>query len=102
MGLIQPCDSDAPLTLSVTGKKSRFEEIVKWQDLEVYSIRALETVKLMFAFCQESGGRYYGVETEVETAAKLKKKAAEASGKTGEETKLLTLEKWFGREFGGK
>lgn len=68
----------------------------------MYGIRALETVKLMFAFCQESGGRYYGVETENATAASLKKKAAEARGKSGEETELLTLEKWFGREFGGK
>jgi len=54
----------------------------------------------MFGFCQESGGRYYGVKTENETAAELKRKGAEARGKSGEELKLLTLEKWFEREFG--
>lgn len=87
---------------TATGKKSRFDEIPKWQDLETYGIRAIETVKLMFGFCQESGGRYYGVETETSTAAQLKREAAEACGKTGEDEKLLMLEKWFGREFGGR
>lgn len=90
------------LIITATGKKSRFEEIVKWQDLEIYGIRALEAIKYMFGFCQESGGRYYGDETEDKTAAELKKKAAEASGKTGDETKLLTLERFFKREFGRK
>ncbi|KAF2465797.1 NAD(P)-binding protein [Lindgomyces ingoldianus] len=85
-----------------TGKKTAFEEISKWEDLEVYGIRALETVKGMFGFCQESGGRYYGVENEKATAAQLKKRAAEARGQTGEETKLMTLEKWFERGFGQK
>lgn len=85
-----------------TGKKARFEEVSKWQDLEIYGIRALEAIKLMFGFCQESGGRYFGDETEAITAAELKKNAAEASGKTGEETKLFTLERFFKRDFGGK
>lgn len=56
----------------------------------------------MFGFCQESGGRYYGVQTEAGTAAALKKKAAEASGKSGEQAKLLTLEAFFKREFAEK
>ena len=85
----------------MTGKKSRFEEI-PWQSLETYGSRALETVKLMFGFCQESGGRYYGVDTENDTAAILKRKAEEAKGKSGDDAKLLTLEKWFAREFAGK
>ncbi|KAF2278037.1 NAD(P)-binding protein [Westerdykella ornata] len=85
-----------------TGKKSRFEAIPNWQDLEVYGIRALETVKGMFGFCQASGGRYYGVKTERGTAAELKKKAAVACGKSGEEASLLSLEQYFKREFGGK
>lgn len=55
----------------------------------------------MFGFCQESGGRYYGVETEKETAAALKKVAAEARGKL-EEGALLSLEDFFRREFGDK
>ena len=87
---------------TVTGKKARFEEIPRWQDLNVYGIRALETVKLMFGFCQESGGRYYGDETEISTATELKKLAAEATGRTGGETKLLSLEAFFQKEFAGK
>ncbi|KAH7355479.1 hypothetical protein BKA66DRAFT_575365 [Pyrenochaeta sp. MPI-SDFR-AT-0127] len=87
---------------SATGKKARFEEVPKWQDLEIYGIRALEAIKLMFGFCQESGGRYYGDETEASTAAELKKKATEASGKTGDDTKLFTLKSFFKRELGGK
>ncbi|KAF2629474.1 NAD(P)-binding protein [Macroventuria anomochaeta] len=85
-----------------TGKKGRFEEISRWQDFDTYGIRALETVKLMFGFCQESGGRYYGEETENHTAADLKKIAAEARGRSGHETKLLTLEEFFKSEFAGK
>jgi hypothetical protein len=56
----------------------------------------------MFGFCQESGGRYYGVQTEAETAAALKKKAAEASGRSGDQARLSTLEAYFKREFAGK
>lgn len=56
----------------------------------------------MFGFCQESGGRYFGEETENRTAATLKKIAAEARGKSGHETKLLTLEEFFKREFAGE
>ncbi|KAF3037458.1 hypothetical protein E8E12_001371 [Didymella heteroderae] len=86
----------------VTDKKARFEEIPRWQDFDTYGIRALETVKLMFGFCQESGGRYYGEETEKHTAAGLKKAAAEARGLSDDQTKLLTLEEFFKREFVGK
>lgn len=86
----------------VTGKKARFEEIPRWQDFDTYGIRALETVKLMFGFCQESGGRYYGEETENRTAASPKKVAAEARGLSGHETELLTLEEFFKKEFAGR
>lgn len=87
------------LIATVTGKKARFEEVPNWQDLDIYGIRALETIKRMFGFTQESGGRYYGDETEAETAAQLKKNAAEACGKGGDETHLATLEAFFEREF---
>ena len=87
---------------TVTGKKARFEEIPRWQDFNVYGIHALEAVKLMFGFCQESGGRYYGDETEINTATDLKKVAAEATGRDGDETKLLSLEEFFQREFAEK
>ena len=90
------------LIRTATRKKARFEEVPKWQDLEIYGIRALEAIKFMFGFCQESGGRYYGDETEANTAAELKRLATEASGKTGDGTKLFTLEQFFKREFGGK
>jgi hypothetical protein len=56
----------------------------------------------MFGFCQESGGRYYGEETEKDTAAGLKKAAARARGLDVDHTKLLTLEEFFEREFAGK
>ncbi|KAJ4986695.1 NmrA family protein [Stagonosporopsis vannaccii] len=82
-----------------TGKKARFEEVRNWHDFDTFGIRALETVKLMFGFCQASGGRYYGEKTEKHTAAELKKKAAEACGKSGHDTELLTLETFFRREF---
>ncbi|KAH6625833.1 hypothetical protein C7974DRAFT_208293 [Boeremia exigua] len=85
----------------VTGKKARFEEIPDWRDFNTYGVRALETVKLMFAFCQESGGLYYGEQTDSHTAADLKQRAAEACGKSGDETKLFTLKAFFTREFTG-
>ncbi|KAH7349164.1 hypothetical protein BKA66DRAFT_516541 [Pyrenochaeta sp. MPI-SDFR-AT-0127] len=80
------------------GKKSRFE--ANWKDLNVYGIPSLENIKLMFAFTQVSGERYYGDETEVETSIALKKMDAEACGKSGEKTELSTLESFFAREFG--
>ena len=54
----------------------------------------------MFGFVQASGGRYYGDETEAHTAADLKKRAAEARGKTGAETGLSNLEAFFKKELG--
>jgi hypothetical protein len=90
------------LTMLATGKKARFEEVTKWQDLEVYGIRALETVKLMFGFCQESGGRYYGDITEAGSASELKKRVNEACENPNGQGKLANLEGFFKREFGGK
>jgi hypothetical protein len=84
----------------VTGKKTRYEVLAQVDDLESYGVRTIEeTVKPMFAFCQESGGRYFGDETESGTAAELKKEAAEARGKSGEDAQLITFEAWFAREF---
>ncbi|PSN74032.1 NAD(P)-binding protein [Corynespora cassiicola Philippines] len=84
----------------VTGKNARFESIDNWEDLDVYGIPSLENLKLMFGFTQISGGRYYGDVTEADTAAILKKNAAEACGRSGEATKLLSLEIFFRRNFG--
>lgn len=88
--------------MPATGKKASFEVVPTWQELEIYGIHALESIKFMFGFCQESGGRYYGDETEGNTALGLKKKAAKASGKNSEEAKLYTLGEFFKRDFGGK
>ncbi|KAJ4294039.1 hypothetical protein N0V90_007728 [Kalmusia sp. IMI 367209] len=80
---------------SVTGKKARFEEILDWRDLEVYGIRSLETIKCMFGFCQQSEGRYFGKATEAQTAAELKRLAAEARGGKGQAAQLATLGGFF-------
>lgn len=53
----------------------------------------------MFGFCWESGGRYYGDETEATTAAELKRLAAEARGVAGKDAKLATLEDFFKDNF---
>lgn len=53
----------------------------------------------MFGFCYESGGRYFGDETEAVTAAELKRLTAEARGAAGKEAKLATLEGFFGENF---
>ncbi|KAL5113689.1 hypothetical protein ACEQ8H_008442 [Pleosporales sp. CAS-2024a] len=83
----------------VTRIQARFEEIPRWQDFETCGIGALETVKLTFGVCQESGGLYYGAEPEIETAAGLKRAVAKASGRDIAESKLLTLDEFFEREF---
>jgi hypothetical protein len=90
----------AALTIAATGKKARYEEVPKWQDLEIYGVGPLETVKLMFGFCQASGGRYFGDETEMVTARELKRNAAKASGRSGSGDDLHTLEDFFARRFG--
>ncbi|KAF2027972.1 NAD(P)-binding protein [Setomelanomma holmii] len=82
-----------------TGKTARFDEVPKWQNLEVYGIRALETVKLMFGFCQESGARYFGEVTEAETASQLKRSAREACGRRYTNAHLSTTENFFKRGF---
>lgn len=87
------------LTILATGKKARFEPIESWRDLEVYGIRSLETIKLIFGFCQESNGRYFGEETKVKTAASLKEMASEARGKNAQLRNLSVLEDFFGAQF---
>lgn len=56
--------------------------------------------RLLFAFTQATGGRYFGdVPTETGTALKLKKLAAEAQGKDPDKAELLSLQEWFHRCF---
>jgi hypothetical protein len=54
----------------------------------------------MFGFCQESSGRYFGDETEAETALELKKKAAEARGRSHDDVELRSLKDFFAAKFG--
>ena len=64
--------------------------IEDWKTLETYGDPGIETVKYMFGFCQYSGGLYYGVPNDLETAGDLKARAAVAKGSAGD-GKLMTL-----------
>ncbi|KAI8725404.1 NmrA domain-containing protein [Fusarium sp. LHS14.1] len=83
----------------LTGKKARFVPIEDWKTMETYGVEAFETVKYMFGFCQYSGGLYYGVPNDVVTTGELKAKAAEAKGESGDNAKLMTLERFLGKYF---
>lgn len=78
-----------------TGKKARFRFMDTWEELETYGMTGLITVQRMFGFCQHSGGLYYGVPNDTAPAAELKAAAAAAQGKTGDDAKLMTLERFF-------
>lgn len=69
--------------------------------METYGDGSLETVKYMFGFCQHSGGMYYGVPNDTDTAGELKARAAEAKGVSGEQSKLQTPEGFFKKYFAG-
>ncbi|KAL3478457.1 NmrA-like family protein [Aspergillus californicus] len=78
-----------------TGKEARYVPLSSWEDFG-RGIPEMDEHRLLFAFTQATGGRYYGdVPTETETASRLKKLAAEAQGKDPENTGLFTLEEWF-------
>jgi len=68
-------------------------------DIQTYGMKALETVKHVFSFSQASGGHYFGTPNDVEPAAELKRLAAEAQGKQGDETKLLTVKQFWKDHF---
>lgn len=53
----------------------------------------------MFGFLQLSGGKYFGVPDEIETASKLKASAARAQGLAENEGHLTTLEQAFRKQF---
>ncbi|KAL4957879.1 hypothetical protein BDW69DRAFT_155213 [Aspergillus filifer] len=80
----------------VTGQKARYEPLDSWEDFG-RGIPEMDEHRLLFAFTQMTGGRYYGdVPTEVETASRLKRVAAKAQGiKNYEDAKLTRLEDWF-------
>lgn len=83
----------------VTGKKSRYVPVLpSWEAFETHGVPELEDVKNMFGFTQLTGGRYFGASrTESATAAILKKEAAAARGKDGEDARLISVKQWFAR-----
>lgn len=70
-----------------------------WKDIETYGMTALITVQEMFAFCQNSGGHYYGAPSDTAVATELKAAAAAAQGKSGDDLQLMTLERFFKQHF---
>ncbi|SPO06691.1 uncharacterized protein DNG_09384 [Cephalotrichum gorgonifer] len=83
----------------VTGKKARYVVLENVDDFPTFGMRALETVREIYQFCQIDGGLYYGVPNDVDTAAELKAAAAKAQGKEGEDAKLMTMKKFFKAHF---
>ncbi|PLB43607.1 NmrA-like family protein [Aspergillus steynii IBT 23096] len=78
-----------------TGQKARYIPLGSWEDFG-QGIPELDDHRLLFAFTQATGGRYFGdVPTETDTALKLKRLAVEAQGKEGGQARLLRLEEWF-------
>ncbi|ROT37484.1 NAD(P)-binding protein [Sodiomyces alkalinus F11] len=88
-------ESVIPDYQTATGKKARFRFMETWEELETYGMSGLVTVQRMFGFCQYSGGLYYGLPNDTMQAAELKAAAATAQGKTGDDAKLMTLERFF-------
>lgn len=70
-----------------------------WRSVETYGSPEIETVKNMFGFCQHSGGRYFGVVTDVGPAREIKAKVAAAKGLPAGEGALTTLEKFVAKTF---
>ncbi|EGY21070.1 uncharacterized protein VDAG_02594 [Verticillium dahliae VdLs.17] len=95
----QALESVIPDYKKVTGKKARFRFMDSWADVQTYGMTALVTVQRMFGFCQQSGGLYYGVPNDTAAAAELKRVAAAAQGKAGEDAELMTLERFFRQQF---
>ncbi|KAM0280823.1 hypothetical protein ACHAQH_003853 [Verticillium albo-atrum] len=95
----RPLESVIPDYKKVTGKKARFRFMGSWEDVETHDMTALVTVQRMFGFCQTSGGLYYGVPNDTTIAAELKRAAAAAQGKEGEDAELMTLERFFRQQF---
>ena len=61
----------------------------------------LEDARLLFAYGELTGGRYFGVEpSSTTTALELKKLAATAQGKDGVGAELTSLASFFAANFG--
>ncbi|KAK5990628.1 NmrA-like family domain-containing oxidoreductase lnaB [Cladobotryum mycophilum] len=85
----------------VTGKKCRYEPVLpSWEAFDIHGIPELEDVKLMFAFTQTTGGRYFAPEpSEADTAAELKRATAVALGKPEPEQHLIRTKEFFRKHF---
>ncbi|KAL4969426.1 NmrA/HSCARG family protein [Aspergillus stella-maris] len=84
----------------VSGLKARFRALPSWEAFETFGVPELDDTKAMFGFTQNNGGRYFGAEeTERETPARLKERAAVALGSKGDEQRLVTVERWFRKNF---
>ena len=84
---------------TATGKKTRFVILEDVEEFPTFGVKALDTVKDIFRFCQINGGLYYGVPNDVDTANQLKAAAAKAQGKTGEDAELMTMRRFFATRF---
>ncbi|KAE8159273.1 hypothetical protein BDV40DRAFT_314758 [Aspergillus tamarii] len=73
-----------------TGKKARYVPLPSWKS-SGEGVAELEDARLLFAYGELTGGRYFGVErSSTATARKLKKLAATAQGKYGTSAELTS------------
>ncbi|KJZ74001.1 hypothetical protein HIM_06669 [Hirsutella minnesotensis 3608] len=86
---------------AVTWRKSRFQPLLpSWEAFDTCGIPELEDVKLMFAFTQTTGGRYFAPEpSETDTATELKQATAKALKRPESEQQLIDAKTWFSKHF---
>ncbi|PLB43605.1 putative hscarg dehydrogenase [Aspergillus steynii IBT 23096] len=83
----------------VTGEKARYVPLPSWERLGE-GIPEMEDARLLFAYGELTGGRYFGNEpSSTAEAASLKRLAASAQGKDGGDLQLTTLASFFERHF---
>ncbi|EFY86909.1 NmrA family transcriptional regulator [Metarhizium acridum CQMa 102] len=77
-----------------SGKNSRFNEVKDWTTIETHGEPEIETVKNLFGFVQYTGGRFFGVPSDVTLSKKLKAAATTAKGRPASDGKLTTVEQF--------
>ncbi|KAL3478459.1 putative hscarg dehydrogenase [Aspergillus californicus] len=83
----------------VTGKKARYVRLASWECLGD-GIAEMEDHRLLFAYGNITGGRYFGQQpSSTETAASLKIQAARAQGIFGDDAQLTTPAAFFAKHF---
>jgi hypothetical protein len=88
------CTSYLTDQVAATGKKSRFNEVKDWTTIETYGEPEIETVKNLFGFVQYTGGKYFGVASDIALSKQLKAAAAAAGGRPAGDGKLITVEQF--------